>query len=120
MKERLLAFAAVGEAATGLALLLIPSLVSRVLLGTELTGVAIPIARVTGIALVGLGVACWPNWKALCGMLTYGTLVTVYLAYLGIRGEWVGPLLWPAVVLHALLTLLLAWLWFSSQKDALG
>jgi hypothetical protein len=45
----------------------------------------------------------------LVGMLTYGALVTLYLAYLGIRGEWVGPLLWPAVVLHAVLTLLLAW-----------
>ena len=116
MKERLLAFAAIGEAITGLALLIVPSLVSWLLLGTELTGVAIPIARVTGIALVGLGVACWPNWTALCGMLTYGTLVTMYLSYLGVRGEWVGPLLWPAVALHATLTLLLSREWFKSQK----
>ena len=115
MKERLLAFAAVGEAATGLALLLIPSLVSWVLLGTELTGVAIPIARVTGIALVGLGIACWPNWTALCGMLTYGALVTLYLTCLGIRGEWVGPLLWPAVFLHGVLTLLLARAWRKAR-----
>jgi len=40
--------------------------------------------------------------------LTYGAAVTLYLSYLGIRGNWVGPLLWPAVVLHAVLTLLLA------------
>ena len=120
MKHRLLALTAVLELATGLSLLIVPSLVSRLLFGAELTGVSIPIARVTGIALVGLGVACWPNWTALCGMLTYGTLVTVYLSYLGIRGEWVGPLLWPAVVLHAVLTLLLAWLWFRPQKDASG
>ena len=77
--KKLLAFAAIAEAATGLALIVVPSLVGWVLLGTELTGVAIPIARVTGIALVGLGVACWLNWTALCGMLTYGTLVTLYL-----------------------------------------
>ena len=115
MKDRLLAFAAIGEAITGLALLIVPSLVSWLLLGTELAGVSVPMARVTGIALIGLGITCWPNWTALCGMLTYGTLVTVYLSYLGIRGEWIGPLLWPAVVLHAVLTLLLAWACFKPQ-----
>ena len=114
--KKLLGLTAVLEGATGLALLILPSLVGWLLLGTELTGVAIPIARVTGIALVGLGIACWPSWTAFCGMLTYSTLVTVYLAYLGIRGEWVGPLLWPAVVLHAVLTLLLSRAWFKSQK----
>ena len=114
--KNVLKLAAIGEAVTGLALMVVPSLVSSLLLGTELTGVSIPIARVTGIALVGLGVACWPNWTALCGMLTYGALVTLYLLYLGIRGEWVGPLLWPAVVLHAVLTLLLGRVWFKPQK----
>ena len=49
------------------------------------------IGRVTGIALIALGVACWPG-PALCGMLTYGALVMLYLLYLGIRGEWAGPL----------------------------
>jgi hypothetical protein len=51
------------------------------------------------------------------GMLTYGALVTAYLLYLAFGGEWVGPLLWPAVVLHAVLTLLLAWAWFKPQED---
>ena len=37
-----------------------PSLVGRLLLGEELTGIAIPVARVAGIALIALGVACWP------------------------------------------------------------
>ena len=117
MKDRLLALTAVAEAATGMALLIIPSLVCRLLFGAELTGVSISLARVTGIALMGLGIACWPNWTALCGMLTYSVLATLYLAYLGIRGEWVGPLLWPAVALHAVLTLLLGRVWFKRQKD---
>src|SRR6266478_6368601 len=102
--KKVLTFAAVAEAATGVALLIVPSLVARLLLGAELTGVAIPVARVAGIALLALGVACWPGSTALCGMLTYIALATLYLLYLGIRGEWVGPLLWPAVVLHAVLT----------------
>ena len=53
---------------------------------------------------------------ALSGMATYGLLVTLYLLYLGIRGEWVGPLLWPAVALHAVLTLLLARSWLSARS----
>jgi hypothetical protein len=114
--KKLLTVAAVAEAATGVALIVVPSLVGRLLLGAEATGLAIPIARVTGIALLALGVACWPG-PAVSGMLTYGALVTLYLLYLGIRGEWVGLLLWPAVMLHAVLTLLLARAWFKPQED---
>ena len=117
MKNRLLALAASAEAATGLALLVVPSLVGQLLLGAEGAGVAIPVARVLGIALIALGVACWPGRTALCGMLTYSAAVTLYLLYLGVRGKWVGPLLWPAVVLHAVLTLLLARTWFEPQED---
>jgi hypothetical protein len=114
--KKVLTVAAVVEVATGLALLIVPSLVGRLLFGAEFTGVANPAARVTGIALLALGVGCWPGSTVLCGMLTYGALVTLYLAYLGVIGEWVGPLLWPAVALHAVLTLLLARTWFQSRK----
>jgi hypothetical protein len=110
------ALTAIIEAATGLALIIAPSLVGRLLFGAEFTGVSNPAARVTGIALLSLGVGCWPGSTALCGMLTYGALVTLYLAYLGVIGEWVGPLLWPGVVIHALLTALLARAWFQSRK----
>ena len=104
--SRALVLAAVGEIATGVALLLVPSLAGQLLLGVELAGVAIPIARVTGIALVGLGIACWPG-PPLAGMLAYGGAVAVYLAYLGIAGGFAGVLLWPAVVAHAILVILL-------------
>ena len=40
-------------------------------------------------------------------MLTYGAAVTLYLAYVGFAGGLTGILLWPAVVLHAILTALL-------------
>ena len=59
--KRVLIFAAVGEASTGVALLIIPSLVGELLFGVALTGIAIPVARVAGIALIALGVACWPG-----------------------------------------------------------
>ena len=113
---KLLTIAAIAEAATGLALLVVPSLVGRVLLGAELAGVSIPVARMTGIALIALAVACWPGRTPLCGMLTYGVLATAYLAYLGIQGHWVGPLLWPAVVLHAVIAILLGRAWLMTRK----
>ena len=114
--KKVLIFAAVAEAATGLALLIVPSLVGQLLLGEELTGVAIPVARVAGIALIALGIACWPG-PPLVGMLTYSAVVTLYLAYLGFAGGLTGVLLWPAVVLHVILTALLARDLMRMQRD---
>jgi hypothetical protein len=108
--KKVLIFAAVAEAATGLALLIVPSLVTRLLLGEELTGAAIPVARVTGISLIGLGIACWPG-PALIGMLTYSVIVTFYLSYASIVGGFTGILLWPAVALHLILSVLLGRAW---------
>ena len=105
--KNVLIFAAICEAATGLALLVVPSLVGQVLLGEQFTGVAAPVARVAGIALIGLAIACWPGPPP-AGMLAYSALVALYLAYLGFAGEASGILLWPAVVLHLILTALLA------------
>jgi hypothetical protein len=82
-----------------LALLIVPSLVGQLLLGEELTGAAIPVARVAGMGLVGLGTACWPG-PPLVGMVIYSTFVTLYFAYLGLAGGLVGVLLWPALLLH--------------------
>ena len=120
--KKLLTLAAVAEVATGVTLLIAPSLVGRLLFGAELVGASIPVARVTGIALIALGVSCLPRsvrgglGPALGGMLTYSLLVTLYLLYLGVRGEWVGPLLWPAVALHAVLTILLVVPLFRAAK----
>jgi len=105
--KRALAVSAFAEVATGLALLIVPSFVGQMLLGEELSGVAATVARVAGIALIALGLACWPG-TPLVGMLTYSAAVTLYLAAAGITGAATGILLWPAVVLHAMLTALLA------------
>jgi hypothetical protein len=101
--KKVLTFAAAAEIGTGLALLIVPSLVGQLLFGEELTGVAILVARVTGIALIALGVACWPG-TPLIGMLIYSALVTLYLAYVGFADSLTGILLWPVVALHLILT----------------
>jgi hypothetical protein len=112
-----LVFAAVSEAATGVALLIVPSLAGQLLLGADLTGVAVTVARVAGIALIALGIACWPG-TPLLGMLTYGAAVTLYLAYVGLSGDSSGMLLWPAVVLHVILTALLTRLSMDDRKSS--
>ena len=114
--KRMLTVAAIAEAATGMALLSVPSLVGQLLLGVELGGIAVPVARVTGIALIGLGVACWPG-PPLAGMLTYSAVVAAYLAYLGIAGGLTGVLLWPAVVVHVILSVLLGRIWLVGAPD---
>ena len=80
-----------------------------------MTGVAIPVARVAGIALIALGVACWPG-PPLVGMLTYSAAVTLYLAYVGFAGGLTGVLLWPAVILHVILTALLTWAYARDKE----
>jgi len=110
-----LTFTAIAEAATGLGLLIVPSLVGRLLLGEPFTGVAIPVARVAGIAILALAIACWPG-PPLVGMLIYSALVTLYFSYLGFAGEFTGVLLWPAVALHVVLTVQLGRAWFATTE----
>jgi len=76
-------------------------------------------SRLAGIALIGLGVACWQGNSAaqqMYGMLAYGTLAMLYLIYIGVRGEFAGVLLWPAVVAHAILSAFLVRARFKSEK----
>ncbi|MBK8890535.1 MAG: hypothetical protein IPN75_09095 [Dechloromonas sp.] len=104
--KKVLVLAAVSETATGAGLLVAPALVGQLLFGVELNGIAVTVARVTGIALIALGVACWPG-TPLVGMLTYGAGVALYLSWVGLAGGMTGILLWPAVILHVILTALL-------------
>ena len=104
--KKVLVLAAVSETATGAGLLVAPALVGQLLFGVELNGIAVTVARVTGIALIALGVACWPG-TPMVGMLTYGAGVALYLSWVGLAGGMTGILLWPAVILHAILTALL-------------
>jgi len=117
--KKMLALAAAGEGITGLALLVVPSIVVRLLFGAEIAGAGVVVSRMAGISLVALGLACWPGGGAdrgLCGMLIYSFLAALYLAYLGLGGEWVGTLLWLAAAFHAVLTILLARAWLKERQ----
>jgi hypothetical protein len=113
--KKVLALAAMGEAAMGLVLLVYPPIVVRLLFGAGIAGAGDVMSRIAGISLIALGLACWPSRAKNCdpaqtlqGMLCYSLFTTLYLAYLGIAGEFVGTLLWPAVVLHVILAIFLA------------
>lgn len=108
----LLVIASLGEAATGLVVLGYPPIAARALFAAEISGAGVMMSRILGIALIGLGVACWPNGKTsqpFYGMLVYTVLVTLYLIAIGISRP-VGILLWPAVVVHGIAGTLLFWM----------
>jgi hypothetical protein len=120
---KILALAAVLEVGTGLALIIDPATVIALLLGTNEAGLGIPLARFLGIALLALGLACWPSGhreeygsKPFQGILAYNLLVALFLAYVGTFGGLGGLLLWPGVVLHASVALLLIRTWHTERR----
>jgi hypothetical protein len=111
--KHLLTLTAIIEVPTGLALLVVPAFVVKLLLGEEISGAAIPLGRVAGVALLALGVACWlargdTQSRAARGlvaaMLLYNLGVALILAVTGIRSQPVGIALWPAVILHGVMS----------------
>jgi hypothetical protein len=114
--RKILAFAAVAEVGTGLVLMSDPAIVVTLLLGADVAGAGTLLGRFFGIALLALGLACWPGRQraergsaAVRAMLIYNGLIALYLAYLGTVGHLGGLLLWPVVALHAAVALLLVW-----------
>jgi len=110
--NRLLKLTAIIEAATGLGLIAVPALVVRLLLGAEISGASIVLGRITGVALLALGIACWfasydiQNRAArglVSAMLLYNLGVALILGAAGLQSRPVGIALWPAVVLHAVM-----------------
>jgi hypothetical protein len=80
----------------------------RITTSLDLSGTAELLARFLGIALIGLGLACWPGPPRL-GMSFYGGAAAIFLAYVGLAERLVGPLLWPAVVLPLMLVASFVW-----------
>ena len=118
MKKPLM-LAALAEVGTGAILLVSPSIVVRLLFAAEIDGAGVIMSRLAGIALIGLGAACWPGndtRRAFYGMLTYSTFAMLYLIYIGVLGGAVGLLLWPAAVAHAILVVILVGARLKEQK----
>ena len=104
----LLTLTAVFEALTGIGLIVFPSMVISLLIGTLPDGpVVVTLARVAGAALISLAIACWlhRNNAAATGivkaMLFYNLAAAASLLYASIGDKLSGAGLWPAILLHA-------------------
>ena len=105
---------AVIELGAGLALLCCPSATVALLVGAPLEGApALTAARVGGAGLLALGVACWlargdTHSRAASGLIAamslYNVAAVAVLGFAGIGFGLHGLALWPAVVLHAVMT----------------
>ena len=115
MKPRLLFIVtAVLEVGIGLALLLSPPLTVSILIGAAFeTSADSVVGRVSGAALLALGVASWlarndEHSRAATGLIVsllfYNVAAVVILAYAGVGLRLFGIGLWPAVVLHAVMS----------------
>jgi hypothetical protein len=105
--NRFLAVTAAIEAGAGLGLVVLPDVAAKLLLGADISGAAVPLGRVAGVALLALGLACWLSRgraaSAVVGaMLLYNFGAAAVLAMAGVSGM-TGILLWPAVALHAVM-----------------
>ena len=123
--RKTLSFASVVEIATGLALVVDPRFVVALLVGPNTPVEEIPMGRLPGIAILALGVACWPGGQdeqpsaqVFAGMLVYNVLIALFLVYLFVAGHLGGVLLWPAVVLHGGVALLMASVWRNERVSA--
>jgi len=112
----LLAVASTLEALTGLWLTIAPMMVKS-LLGTDISGATITIARMAGFGLLLLGFVCWPQFgpivPRLMVMLIFNVLVAIYLGYICFGAESVGKLLLSALAVHAVLAILFIAVWFQ-------
>ncbi len=96
-----------------MALLIYPSAAVGMLLGQPLDTAGRVIGRVTAGALLALATACWfartfhrsPAGIGVArGLLVYNLVAALVLAHAGLLLGAQAPLLWPAVVLHMILT----------------
>ncbi len=111
--KSLLVTTAVLEAATGVALLVVPAMVVSLLLGASLdTPGGFAVARVTGAATLSLGLACWfarhdgqsrPGRGLIAAMLVYNIVVVAVVVHAGLGLGMTGIGLWPAAAMHTAL-----------------
>ena len=107
------------EIVTGAGLVVAPSLLARLLFGSEMNPSGDLVGRISGLVMVCLAFGCWPrvfegeDRQALTPLLVLSLLATVFLMYVGIGRVNVGVLLWPAAAAHLILTILLARAWMG-------
>lgn len=113
--KNLLIVTAVIEVGAGIVFLALPSLGTSQLVGQSLeTTAGLTLARITGVLLLFLGIVCWlaqydsksraARW--LVGTLAfYNAAIITVLVYAGTALGLTSSGLWPAVLVHAAMTI---------------
>jgi heme A synthase len=97
------------EMVVGATLLTAPDYPCQLLFAAKPEGVGIVLARVAGLGLFALGIACLPSTatgsrrRAVFGLFVFNFGVAILLAWVGIATMFSGLLLWPTIVLHAII-----------------
>lgn len=109
MKNLLISTAAI-EYLTGLILVSLPSQLISLLFGSTVDSpLVLTVARVAGVALIALGIACWiarqDNHSVaakglVAAMIVYNVGVLAVLTYAGVVSGLSGIGLWPVVLVH--------------------
>src|SRR5215472_423590 len=110
MSQRLVVGAAAWlEIIVGAFFLTLPDVPSLLLFGAEPDAIGMLLGRFAGIALVALGLACLPSRdtesrrNVVLGLFAFNAGVAILFAYVGFASALHGFLLWPAVILHAII-----------------
>ena len=106
---------AVIELLTGATFLAAPMLLLGFLLGDGEGQVGTVIARVLGVGLLSLGIACWESLgqnarlSTRIGLCTYNLGVAIVLTVVGASDTISGPILWPVMAMHAVIGAMMLW-----------
>lgn len=125
--KNLLILTSLIELSLGIALLILPGEVLKLLLGHSETGSIIVLARFTGIAFTCFSIACFPSKNSFDlnvkspvfrAMFLYNLLAAVYLGYLRFAENLNGVLLLPAAMLHSLITIYFVYIFQNNKRSA--
>ncbi len=102
------------EIIVGVSFILALDTQSNFVFGAPAEGAGAGFARFSGVALIALGIALMPSnragalYFATRGLLIFNIFATIFFASVGVATTFRGVLLWPVVILHAILAIALA------------
>ena len=110
MRQRFVVTAAAClEIIVGALFLTMPDVPCLLLFGAKPEAIGMALGRFAGIALVALGIACLPSTEAgsrrsvVQGLFIFNLGVAILFAWVGVATALHGFLLWPVVILHAII-----------------
>ena len=97
------------EIVVGAIFIIVPNIPCALLFGANPNNLGTPLARWVGVSLFALGIACLPSKageshrRAVLALFVFNAGVTILFAWVGAVVTVHGFLLWPAVILHAVI-----------------